>query len=194
LLGRGLDGRWLIGLGLLVMATSGYWMSQMNLDIAPGQVIWPRNVLILGLGLVFAPLNVAAYLYIPQKLRGAAVGLFALLRNEGGSFGTSMAQTVVERREQFHALRLNENLNPLNPAVTSFLGQIQSGFFKLMGDPVAARQMALQALENTRNQQALALSYFDCFWIFGVAGVLLALLVPWMRRSVVEKGAHLAAE
>lgn len=126
--------------------------------------------------------------------RETAVGLFALLRNEGGSFGTSVAQTIVERREQFHALRLNENLDPLNPAVTSFLGQTQPGFFQLIGDPVAAKQMAVQALENTREQQALALSYFDCFWIFGVAGVLLSLLVPLMRRSVVEKGAHLAAE
>jgi len=194
LLGRGLDCRWLIGLGLLVMAASGYWMSQMNLDIAPSQVIWPRNVLILGLGMVFAPLNVAAYLYIPQNLRGAAVGLFALLRNEGGSFGTSVAQTIVERREQFHTLRLNENLDSLNPAVVSFTDQAQRGFLQIAGDPVAAKQMTLQALENTRDQQALALSYFDCFWIFAVAGVLLSLLVPLMRRSVVEKGAHLAAE
>jgi MFS transporter, DHA2 family, multidrug resistance protein len=194
LLGRGLDGRWLIGGGLLVMASSGFWMSRMNLDIAPGQVIWPRNVLILGLGMVFAPLNVAAYLYIPRNLRGAAVGLLALLRNEGGSFGTSMAQTLVERREQFHTLRLNENLDTLNPAVTSFTDQTQPGLLQLTGDPVAAQQMTLQALQNTRDQQALALSYFDCFWIFGVAGVLLALLVPLMRRSVVEKGANLASE
>jgi MFS transporter, DHA2 family, multidrug resistance protein len=56
-------------------------------------------VMILGLGMIFAPLNVAAYLYIPLTLRGAAVGLFALLRNEGGSFGTSIGQTITERRE-----------------------------------------------------------------------------------------------
>jgi len=194
LLGRGLDCRWLIGLGLLIMATASFWMSLMNLDISPGQVVWPRNLLILGLGMVFAPLNVAAYLYIPQKLRGAAVGLFALLRNEGGSFGTSVAQTIVERREQFHTLRLNENLDPLNPAVTSFMNDAQPAIFQQVGDPIAAEQMTLQAMANIRDQQALSLSSFDCFWLFGVAGVLLALLVPWMKRSVVEKGAHVAAE
>jgi DHA2 family multidrug resistance protein len=194
LLGRGLDCRWLIGLGLLIMASASFWMSLMNLDISPGQVVWPRNLLILGLGMVFAPLNVAAYLYIPQKLRGAAVGLFALLRNEGGSFGTSVAQTMVERREQFHTLRLNENLDPLNPAVTSFMNDAQPAFFQQVGDPIAAQQMTLQALANIRDQQALSLSSFDCFWLFGVAGVLLAMLVPWMKRSVVEKGGHIAAE
>ena len=42
LLGRGTDARWLIAAGLLVMAAGNYWMSQMNLDISPGQVVWPR--------------------------------------------------------------------------------------------------------------------------------------------------------
>jgi DHA2 family multidrug resistance protein len=194
LLGFGLDARWLIALGLSVMALASYWMSQMNLDIAASQVVWPRNILILGLALVFAPLNVAAYLYIPQKMRGAAVGLFALLRNEGGSFGTSIAQVIKERREQFHTLRLNENLDPLNPSVSDFVGQTQPGFMQLTGDPVAAQQMTAQALSNLRDQQALSLSYFDCFWVFAVVGGVLVLLVPWMRRSVVEKGAHIAAE
>ena len=194
LLGFGLDARWLIGLGLGIMALASYWMSHMNLDIGPSEIVWPRNILILGLALVFAPLNVAAYLYIPQKFRGAAVGLFALLRNEGGSFGTSVAQTIVERREQFHTLRLNENLDPLNPSVAAFVDQTQPNFLQLVGDPVAAHQMTVQALNDLRDQQALSLSYFDCFWVFAVTGSALILLVPWMRRSVVEKGAHIAAE
>ncbi len=194
LLGLGLDARWLIGGGLLILAGGSFWMSSMNLEIAPIQVIWPRVVLVIGLGLVFAPLNVAAYLYIPQRLRGPAVGLFALLRNEGGSFGTSFGQTLSLRREQFHALRLNENLDPLNPSLTSFFQQTKPHFLKLTGDPVAAKHMALQALANLRTEHALALSYFDCFLVFAIVGILLVLLVPWMKRSVAEKGAHIAAE
>jgi MFS transporter, DHA2 family, multidrug resistance protein len=62
-------------------------MSQLNLKISPWHVFWPRVVMVAGLGLVFALLNVAAYLYTPRALRGAAVGLLALLRNEGGSVG-----------------------------------------------------------------------------------------------------------
>ena len=37
LLGRGTDARWLIAAGLLLMTAGNYWMSQMNLDISPGQ-------------------------------------------------------------------------------------------------------------------------------------------------------------
>jgi DHA2 family multidrug resistance protein len=125
-------------------------------------------------------------------LRGAAVGLLSLLRNEGGSFGTSMAQTLQERRDQFHTLRLGENLDPLNPAVSSFLEQAQTQLN--MGDPAALQQLGLQALENLRQQQASALAYFDCFWIFAMVTLALVLVVPMMKRSVAEKGAHVASE
>jgi DHA2 family multidrug resistance protein len=169
-------------------------MSQLNLDISSWQVVWPRVVMVTGLGLVFAPLNVAAYLYTPRALRGAAVGLLALLRNEGGSVGTTMGQTITERREIFHALRLNENLDPLNPAVNSYIAQTQPEFLQQTGDHAAAQQMAWQSLENLREQQASALAYFDAFLIFAVVAVVLAFLALLMKRSVAEKGAHLAAE
>jgi DHA2 family multidrug resistance protein len=194
LLGRGVDARWLIGCGLLIVAVGNFWMSQLNLDIAPSQVIWPRVVMVGGLGLVFAPLNVAAYIYIPRSIRGAAVGLLALLRNEGGSVGTSLGQTITERREQFHSLRLGEYLDPLNPAVNSFIAQAQPAYLQQTGDPVGAQQMAVQSLADLRDQQALALSYFDCFLIFAVVSVILAFMVLGMKRSVAEKGAHVAAE
>jgi MFS transporter, DHA2 family, multidrug resistance protein len=193
-LGRGIDARWLMAAGMVVMGLGNYWMSQMHLEISPWQVVWPRVVVIAGLSMIFAPLNVAAFLYIPPQLRGAAVGLLALLRNEGGSVGTSIAKTIHERRDQFHSLRLGENLDPLNPAVNSFFEQAQTGFLQLTGDPVAARQMALESLEQLRQQQSSALAYFDSFIVFAVLGVALAFLVLLMKRSVVEKGAHVAAE
>jgi len=128
LLGRSLDARWLVAIGLLILAAGNFWTSQLNLEISPGQVVWQRVVIITGLDMVFAPLNVAAFLYIPRELRGAAVGLFALLRNEGGSVGISIGQTFAERRDIFHALRLNENLDQFNPAANSYLDQAQAGF------------------------------------------------------------------
>lgn len=194
LLGMKIDARWLIAAALLLTALGNFWMSRMNLQIEPSQAVWPRAVLTTGLGLVFAPINVAAFLYIPKELRGAAVGVFALLRNEGGSFGTTVAQTITERREIFHDLRLNEFLDPLNPAVTSYLGTLTPEFTRNFGDPVAAKQMALQALVTARDQQALSLAFFDGFFLYAIAGVALACLVPLMKRSVVGEKAPVSAE
>jgi DHA2 family multidrug resistance protein len=194
LLGRGIDARYLMALGLAILAAGGYWMSRLNLDISPWQIVWPRVVFIIGLSAIFAPLNVAAFINIPPQLRGAAIGLLALLRNEGGSVGTSLAQTIQERRDQFHVLRLGENLDPLNPALNSYLEQAQPAFLQQTGDPVAAKQMALQSLANLRDQQSLALSYFDTFLIFALVAVALIGLVFLMKRAVAAKGAHVAAE
>jgi DHA2 family multidrug resistance protein len=194
LLGRGTDARWLMALGLLVMTAGDYWMSQMNLAVSPGQLIWPRVLVVLGLSICFAPANVAAYLYTPLELRGAAVGLFSLLRNEGGSVGTSLAQTFHERREQFHGLRLGEYLDPFNRAANAFIAHAQAFFSQQTADPITARQLGLQELANLRSQQASALAYFDCFWMFAVLTLGLVFVALFIKRSVAEKGAHIATE
>ncbi len=194
LLTQGVDARFPMAVGLLTLAMGSYWMSRLNLSISPWQVVWPRVVVIAGLSMLFAPLNVAAFLYIPKELRGAAVGLLALLRNEGGSVGTSMAQTILERREQFHTLRLNEGLDALNPAVHQLLAQSQAFFLRHTGDAPLSQQMTLQALERLRNQQASSLAYFDVFLFSAALAALLVFLVLLMRRSVAEKGTHVGAE
>ncbi|HUY87373.1 MAG TPA: DHA2 family efflux MFS transporter permease subunit [Pirellulales bacterium] len=193
-LGLGADARWLIALGLATMAAGCYWMSQMNLSISPGMVVWPRVVLIAGLSMIFAPINVAAFTETPMHLRGAAVGLFALLRNEGGSVGTSLAHTMEVRREQLHTERLGEFLDPLNAAASSFQAQGQAFFFRHTGDPALSQQMTWEALANVRHQQAASLAYFDDFWLFAVLSATLLPLVLLMKRSVAEKGAHIGAE
>ena len=188
LMSRGVDARYFHG--LITMGIGNYWTSQLTLDISPWQVVWPRVVVIAGLSMIFAPLNVAAFLYIPKELRAAAVGLLALLRNKGGSVGTSISKTIHERRDQFHSLRLGEYLDSLNPAVNSFFEQAQSYLLQLTGDPVAARQMALQLLENLRQQQSSPLAYFDTFFVFAVLSIPLVAFVFMMKRSVAKGCAH----
>jgi DHA2 family multidrug resistance protein len=194
LMGRGADARWMCGIGMAVMAAGCYWMAVMNLEISPWQVIWPRMLLTLGLGLLFAPMTVAAYKYTPVHLRGAAVGLLSLLRTEGGSVGTSMAQTVEERREQFHTARLNEWLGPLNSHVTQYLTSAQQYFQQTTGEAGRSLQMALQTLEGLRQQQAASLAYFDVFWLSAVLMAALVFLILMMKRSVAEKGEHIGGE
>ena len=188
LLGKGIDARWFIVTGLIIVAGANYWMSIMNLEISPWQVVWPRVVLVCGLGFIFAPLNVAAYLYIPRELRGAAVGLFSLLRNEGGSVGTSIAQTIQERREQFHLARLGEHLDPFNPGWNAAVHNLQAYFTQMNGDPEKSREMAWDVLAKLRDKQASSLAYFDVFFVAFVIAVCLVAAVFLMKRSVAEKG------
>ena len=194
LLGKGADARWLIPIGLVIVAIGNYWMSLMNLGISPWQAAMPRVVLSAGLAFIFAPLNMAAFKYISPQLRGAAVGMLALLRNEGGSVGTSMAQTITERRNQFHTLRLNEHLDPFHPALETARQQGLQFFLQRTGDLAASQHMTLQKIKDIRDQQALSLAYFDVFWFCTVVPLALIPLVFLMRRSVAEKGEHVGGE
>ena len=193
-LSRGVDARYPMACGLITMALGNYWMAHLNLDISPWDVVWPRVVVIAGLSMLFAPLNVAAFIYLPKEARGPAVGLLALLRNEGGSVGTSVAQIIQERREQFHTLRLNENLDKLNPPVNHLLTRVQAFFLQHTGDAPLSHQMALGVLDESRGQQALSLAYFDVFSFCAAVGLALVFFVLLMRRSVAEKGARIGGE
>jgi MFS transporter, DHA2 family, multidrug resistance protein len=67
-------------------------------------------------------------------------------------------------------------------------------FLQLTGDSSAAQQLAWQALENLRQQQASSLAYFDVFLVLAVVTLVLVPVVPLMRRSVAQKGAHIGHE
>ena len=193
LIGLKVDARWLIAAGLLIMTAGNYWMSQLNLDISPGQAVWPRVLLVVGLSVCFAPANVAAYLYTPLALRGAAIGLLSLLRNEGGSVGVSLSQTFEERRDQFHVLRLGESLDPFNPAVTSFLAGLRRSSFSRP----AIRSPRSNSLAATR-KLAPAAGRFACLFRHLLDGGRVDLCgrvrVFFMKRSVAEKGGHVGSE
>ena len=90
--------------------------------------------------------------------------------------------------------RLGEFLDSFNAAVISFLDQARVVFLQQTGDPVAAQQLAGQALENLRQQQASSLAYFDVFLVLAVVTLALAPVVLLMKRSVAEKGAHIGHE
>jgi len=190
---RQVDTRFLIGLGLAVMAIGCIWTSKLNLQCAPINFVGPNIVITMGISLIFAPINVAAFYYIPIELRASAIGLFALLRNEGGSWGTSMIQTILDRREQFHALRMNEYLDNFNPAVVSYLNEMTSYYRGANYGPVLSKQMAWQSLSNLRTQQADGLANFDCFWVMGIVALILIPGIFFMKRAVSEKGALMAA-
>ena len=76
----------------------------------------------------------------------------------------------------------------------SFLDQARAAFLQQTGDPVAAQQLAGQALENLRQQQASALAYFDVFLVLAVVTLVLVPVVLLMKRSVAAKGAHIGHE
>ncbi len=188
LLSRGADARWLIATGLGVVAAASFWMSGLNLDVAPSQVIWPRIVQTMGAGLLWVPINTAAYAYIAKNQVNNASGLFNLIRNEGSSVGVALSTTLLQRRAQFHQFRLTEHVSALGRETTTWLGQLTQAAQAGGADPVLARSRGLGMMYGMVQRQAMAMSYLDLFWLFGMLSLAVIPLVFLMKKAVAQGG------
>ena len=188
LLAKRLDARWLIMTGMATVAFATFWMGQLNLMVAPGQVILPRCIQTLGAGMMIVPLNAVAYLYIPRAQLNNASGLFNLVRNEGSSIGVAVSTTLLQRRMQFHHLRLSEHIHSLNPLAGHWMSGM-SGFLHHGGvNPVVAQGQGLRLMDAMVQQQAAAMSFLDLFWLFAMLSLLVIPIFLFMKRSVPQAG------
>ena len=191
LLGRGVDARRLMFFGILCVAAGSYWQALLSLDASPGILVMRRCAQLFAMGFIFAPANVAAYLYLPQEQTSNATGLFNMVRNEGASLGIATVNIMLAQRGQLHQTRLVEGLGPLGEAFVTARDQLTQQFQMAGYDPVTAGQMALDQIYQATQQQALLMSYLDLFFLFAVATCCIAPLVFLMRRSVAGKGVEI---
>jgi DHA2 family multidrug resistance protein len=188
LLSRGFDARKVIIAGLATVGFASLWMSGLNLGVSPGMVISPRNFQTLGAGMMFVPLNLAAYAFIPKDQVNNASGLFSLVRNEGSSIGVALTNTLLQRRTQFHQFRLIEHLHPMNPVASGWLSGLSATLQGHGSDPVVARRQGLAIMYQNVQQQAAAISYLDMFWLFSMLSFAVIPLVFLMKRSASDGG------
>jgi MFS transporter, DHA2 family, multidrug resistance protein len=179
-----MDGRWLIGAGLVINMIAVYLMSQYNTQIDFRTAWWPRFIQGFGLGSTFVSLTTLTMSRISQEKMGNATGIFNLMRNLGGSFGIATATTFLSRRSQFHQSRLVEHLTPLHSTfqvwqhrVTEVMPSLPQGWhwwqFK---QPLAALYVEVQ-------RQASMLAFCDDYWFFTLLFLALLPLVFLMRRT-----------
>jgi MFS transporter, DHA2 family, multidrug resistance protein len=188
LLSRGVDARKMIIAGLATVGIASLWLSGLNLGVSPGMVISPRNFQTLGAGMMFVPLNLAAYAFIPKDQVNNASGLFSLVRNEGSSIGVALTNTLLQRRTQFHQFRLIEHLHPLNPTASGWLSGVSGALQGRGSDPVLAQRRGLAMMYQFVQQQAAAISYLDMFWLFSMLSFAVIPLVLLMKRSASDGG------
>ena len=97
------------------MMLGTWWLSLANLSVSEWTFIWPRIVQVMGLGMVSVPLSTIMFRFLPTDQSSNAAGLYALVRNEGGSIGIAVASTFLQRTAQVHQNYLAANLTASNP-------------------------------------------------------------------------------
>jgi DHA2 family multidrug resistance protein len=169
-----IDMRMLIAFGFVLLTYSCWLFGNLNLDISIGSVIWPNILSGVAMGFVFVPLTTATMGELPNEEMGNATGIFNLMRNIGGSFGISMAATLLSRGAQSHQTVLSGHLTPYSPLFHHDL-QTLTGILARMGDPVAAHSQAMQVFYGLLVRQATLLAYIDTFRLLAVV---CALCIP----------------
>jgi DHA2 family multidrug resistance protein len=184
MLGRGVDARWLIGLSLLVVASTLYWMTGLTLEVSPSYLIELRVVQTFMLGLFFVPVQSAAYLFVPKEQINNATGMVSMVRNEGSSVGVAVLSTLLARRSQFHQVNLGADITSLSRATAETLAQATRLAQAAGAAPGTAHQQALAILYRLLKQQAMLMAYLDAFMVFCLITLAVLPLVFLMRRSV----------
>ena len=186
--------RYLIAFGWLCMALAMFYAtSQLSLIINFGTAARIRVVQSIGLGFLFVPITLAAYVGIPVEKSNMVSGLVNFMRNIGSSVGTSMVTTMIARRAQYHQAVLIENITPQNPtfldAVNGITGRLaQSGL-----NFSDAERAAHARLYSVAQNQAATLAYIDTFWILAVTSAIMFVLSFALKKNEPGKGGETAA-
>lgn len=183
LLTKRADPRWMIALGLVFVATASFWMSTLNLEVGPGNVIWPRVLQVLGAGMIGVPLSTIIFRYLPREQSGNAASLYALTRNEASSVGVALVTTLLQRGSQEHQVFLASHISQYNPLAM----ERSSQFGAALRQGLSIGDQGWAALYATVQKQAAMLAYLDNFRRFGFVTLLIVPLVLLLKRSNIEK-------
>src|ERR1700752_133353 len=156
------DGRFLVMVGFSVLAFSTWLLSDINLQISMGSIVWPQIISGLAMGFVFVPLTTMATGTLTNEQIGNATGIFNLMRNLGGSFGIAGVTTMLARGAQIHQANMVSHLTPYDPAYQQRLNDVTAAL-SAQGNPMTAPEQAVGAVYQTLANQATLLAYIDNF-------------------------------
>ena len=186
---RRIDPRLLVGVGLMVFATSCFMNLHLDTNYAAPQLFVPDVTRALGQAIVMTPLSAIAVVGISPAEAGSASGLFNMLRNLGGAIGTSAVETFFTKREQYHSFIINAHVSVLEPATRQRLVELQQ-YFMAHGTPDAAgaTHLAMVAIGSSIRAQATLMGYADCFALLGVVLLCAILAVAMLKKGAAAAG------
>ena len=183
-LSRGFDARRMIAVGLATIAFGTWWLSLGNLDMGESSLIWPRVVQVLGIGMTTVPLSTIMFRFLPTDQSSNAAGIYALVRNEGGSIGIAVSSTFLERTAQTHQAYIGAHMTASNPlAMRAAQGFAAAhGTIASSGSASNNAHAGLAMLYGQVQRQAALLAYMDQYRMFAYLLVFLLPLVLLLKR------------
>jgi DHA2 family multidrug resistance protein len=172
-----IQARYLIAFGWLALSVAMFYSTKrIDLQISFGAATWLRIDQVIGLGFLFVPITLVAYIGIATEKNNSVAGIINFMRNMGSSVGTSMVTTLIARRSQFHQARLVQNVRVDNP---NFVNSANGLAQHLATSGVGKREAlawAYARIYQSLQAQAASLAYIDTFMVLAVgAGIMFCL-------------------
>jgi DHA2 family multidrug resistance protein len=186
--------RYLIAVGWLCLAVAMFYSTKrIDLQISFNAATWLRIAQVIGLGFLFVPISLVAYIGIPPEKNNAVAGIINFMRNMGSSVGTSMVTTLIARRSQFHQEILGDYVregssNFQNAANGLAQHLANSG----MSAPDAQKQVYARIYELVQ-AQAASLAYVDTFMVLAVGSAIMFFLAFALKKNTPGGGGEMAA-
>jgi DHA2 family multidrug resistance protein len=176
--------RYIIAFGWLCLAIAMYYSTKrIDLLISFSSATWLRVAQVTGLGFLFVPITLVAYVGVPAEKSNAVAGMVNFMRNIGSSVGTSMVTTLIARRAQFHQSTLvgrttagNQNFQILINGLAQQQAHSGMSLHEAQIQAYATIYRALQA-------QAATLAYIDTFWILAVGAAIMFFLSFLLQKN-----------
>jgi len=175
-----IDGRFLIGAGVVLMILGYFHLAHLTLEVGLPQLL--PGLLLTGAGMscMFGTMSATVMRTVPRPMLTAATGLYTLFRRIGGNMGYALVASQITHRTAFHRARLVEHLTPYDPGPSLALDNLTARLAGSGVPPGVAADSALQMLAGTADRHATMMAYNDISWMMGmlcVAGLPFLLLL-----------------
>jgi DHA2 family multidrug resistance protein len=176
------DPRMLILIGMGLFTLSMWTLGHLTTSAGEADARYALIIRGFAMGLLFVPINNAAYGSIEPAEAQQASGLINLSRQLGGSFGIAILGAYLTRHIAYHRADLALNLVPGSPAFDQRYQGAVSMMVQHGTPPVAAGQSAMALLEAGMMRQAAMLAYNDS-WILILLSFLAVVPAVFLLRK-----------
>jgi len=187
--------RRLIGFGWLALSIAMFYSTKrIDLQISFSAATWLRIAQVIGLGFLFVPITLVAYIGIAPEKNNAVAGIINFMRNMGSSVGTSLVTTLIARRSQAHQARLVEYVRVDNPNFANAANGLARGLATSGVGGHEAQLTAYARLYQGLLAQAATLAYIDTFMVLCVGAGIMFFLSFLLKKNDPGAGGVRVAE
>ena len=183
----------IVAFGWLSLACAMYY-STVRLDLLMSfqAAMWLRVAQSFGMGFLFVPITLIAYIGIPLEKSNSVSGLVNFMRNIGSSVGTSMVTTLLARRAQFHQSTLSYHATNFDPVFRNQVAGLSRQLVQTGVGAADAQTHAYGLIYRSMEAQSQTLAYIDTYLVLAIGAGIMFLLAFIVRKNDPRAGGEVA--